>query len=156
MVPTLIGRVLSSEISAEAHPRGVLSRVVSSGFSCRVPQASPNPYLFPIAQSVKAQFLAEVSGLQSFEPQKEVSVIPPKSGKSWAKTCKQASKHYHTLLAGGLWPALTHPYKHGSRRDLWISSNSHQGKSSASHVVPPQRRVEDRNSAARPHWLGLA
>ena len=32
-----------------------------------------------------------------------------------------ASKHYHTLLAGGLWPALTHPYKHGSRRDLWIS-----------------------------------
>ena len=28
------------------------------------------------------------------------------------------SKHYHTLLAGGLWPALTHPYKHGSRRDL--------------------------------------
>ena len=31
----------------------------------------------------------------------------------------QASKHYHTPLAGGLWPALTHPYKHGSRRDLW-------------------------------------
>ena len=54
-----IGRVLSSEISAEAHPRGVLSRVVSSGFSCRVLQASPNPYLFPIAQSVKAQFLAD-------------------------------------------------------------------------------------------------
>ena len=54
------GRVLSSEISAEAHPRGVLSRVVSSGFSCRVPQASPNPYLFAIvAQSVKAQFLAD-------------------------------------------------------------------------------------------------
>ena len=51
------------------------------------------------------------------------------------------SKHYHTLLAGGLWPALTHPYKHGSRRDLWISSNSHKGKSSASHVVPTQRRV---------------
>ena len=69
--------------------------------------------------------------------------------------CK-ASKHYHTLLAGGLWPALTHPYKHGSRRDLWISSNSHQGKSSASHVVPPQRRVDrsvgaDRGGAPRPH-----
>ena len=30
----------------------------------------------------------------------------------------------HTLVAGGLWPALTHPYKHGSRRDLWISSNT--------------------------------
>ena len=51
-----------------------------------------------------------------------------------------------------MWPALTHPYKHGSRRDLWISSNSHQGKSSASHVVPPQRRVDrstDPTNAAR-------
>ena len=53
------GRVLSSEISAEAHPRGVLSRVVSSGFSCRVLQASPNPYLFPIDQSVKGQLVAD-------------------------------------------------------------------------------------------------
>ena len=72
---------------------------------------------------------------------------------------KQASKHYHTLLAGGLWPALTHPYKHGSRRDLWISSNSHKGKSSASHVVPAQRRVDrsvgaDRGGAPRPHKEG--
>ena len=41
-----------------------------------------------------------------------------------------------------MWPALTHPYKHGSRRDLWISSNSHEGKRSASHVVPAQRRVD--------------
>ena len=70
------------------------------------------------------------------------------------RAVKQAS--IPTLLAGGLWPALTHPYKHGSRRDLWISSNSHQGKSSASHVVPPQRRVDrsvgaDRGGAPRPH-----
>ena len=36
---------------------------------------------------------------------------------------KQASITPDALLAGGLWPALTHPYKHGSRRDLWISSN---------------------------------
>ena len=81
------GRVLSSEISAEAHPRGVLSRVVSSGFSCRVPHASPNPYLFPIAHLVKAQFLADFWTLVAFEPLKEVSIIPPKSGKSWAKNC---------------------------------------------------------------------
>ena len=50
---------------------------------------------------------------------------------------KQASKHYHTLLAGGLWPALTHPYKHGSRRDLWISSNSHKGKSVQRRTLSP-------------------
>ena len=48
------------------------------------------------------------------------------------------------LLAGGVWPALTHPYKHGSRRDLWISSNSHKGKRSASQVA----RLSPRSDAS--------
>ena len=71
---------------------------------------------------------------------------------------KQASKQAlpHTPSRGLVARTDTPPYKHGSRRDLWISSNSHKGKSSASHVVPAQRRVDrsvgaDRGGAPRPH-----
>ena len=71
--------------------RGVLSKVVSSGFSCRVPQASIGKHpqtriCFRSPSREKLNFW-QISGLQSFEPQKEVSIIPPKSGKSFAKNC---------------------------------------------------------------------
>ena len=123
---------------------------------CRAPLGSArSPVLFPQLTDLRTPILLSLLRRHSRDPSDvyiHVIVITCADGLSH----HQASKHYHTLLAGGLWPALTHPYKHGSRRDLWISSNSHQGKSSASHVVPPQRRVDrsvgaDRGGAPRPH-----
>ena len=50
---------------------------------------------------------------------------------------REQPKQALPLLAGGLWPALTHPYKHGSRRDLWASyAKGKQSTPPAGPVVP--------------------
>ena len=71
-------------------------------------------YLAALAMPADASFEAALASLGVLASQSHRATRRGLEGSH----ARGGAKHYHTLLAGGLWPALTHPYKHGSRRDL--------------------------------------